>query len=143
MGTQTHEAVCCHSKIRSLLHFSKHFFKMPPLKPPLLQTENPLSPSDSFTSTEFSGTPGDSSTMADPLVNVLERVHLGSNNEADNWIDDILDLQRPRKRIKQDQEELKRLLEEKYLTPSTSFSPEWLNKLQQYEFLAALRGTIS
>ncbi|TVY37961.1 putative ATP-dependent RNA helicase [Lachnellula subtilissima] len=104
---------------------------MPPPKPPLLKNEDPLSPSDRYTSTEFNGTAGDSSVMEDPLVSALERVHLGSSNEADNWIDDILDLQRPRKRIKQDQEELKRELEEKFLTPSTSFSPEWLNKLQQ------------
>lgn len=70
--------------------------------------------------------------MEDSLVNALERVHLGaSNEEADNWIDDILDLQRPRKRVKQDSEALKLSLEQKFLTPSTKFSPEWLNKLQQ------------
>jgi antiviral helicase SKI2 len=73
--------------------------------------------------------------MADSLVESLERVHLDSNSgddTADDWIDSILDSQRPRKRVKQDPEELKRSLEEKYLTPSTSFSTEWLNKLQQY-----------
>ncbi|EPE35389.1 P-loop containing nucleoside triphosphate hydrolase [Glarea lozoyensis ATCC 20868] len=72
--------------------------------------------------------------MADSLVDSLERVHLDSNpgdDTTDDWIDSILDSQRPRKRVKQDPEDLKRSLEEKYLTPSTSFSTEWLNKLQQ------------
>ena len=133
----------CHQNIRSLLSILATSFEMPPPEPPLLKNDNLLSPSDSYTSTEFNGTAGDSSVMADPLVSALERVHLGSSNEADNWIDDILDLQRPRKRIKQDQEELKRELEEKFLTPSTSFSPEWLNKLQQYGFHHSLRGKIS
>ncbi len=71
--------------------------------------------------------------MTDDLVSALERVHLSSEhaNVADDWIDSILDEQRPRKRIRQDREALKHELEEKFLTPSTSFSTEWLNKLQQ------------
>jgi antiviral helicase SKI2 len=72
--------------------------------------------------------------MADSLVSAMERVQLSSStpdSTADDWIDHILDSQRPRKRIKQDKEALKLELEEKYLTPSTSFSTEWLNKLQQ------------
>jgi antiviral helicase SKI2 len=72
--------------------------------------------------------------MADSLVSALEKVQLGQVDLADredNWIDHILDEQRPRKRIKQDPEELKLELEQKFLTPPTSFSTEWLNKLQQ------------
>jgi antiviral helicase SKI2 len=72
--------------------------------------------------------------MANSLVGALERVQLSSStleSTADDWIDHILDSQRPGKRIKQDEEALKLELEEKYLTPSTSFSTEWLNKLQQ------------
>jgi antiviral helicase SKI2 len=72
--------------------------------------------------------------MDDSLVAALEDIRLSSStsaNTANDWIDHILDSQRPRKRIKQDPEALKLSLEEKYLTPSTSFSPEWLNKLQQ------------
>ena len=72
--------------------------------------------------------------MADKLIDALERVHLDSKSTddlADDWIDQILDQRQPRKRIKQDNEALKRELEEKYLTPSASFSTEWLNKLQQ------------
>lgn len=72
--------------------------------------------------------------MTADLVDALERVHLSilkADDLADDWIDSILDEQRPRKRVKQDSEVLKRELEEKYLTPSTKFSNEWLNKLQQ------------
>ena len=72
--------------------------------------------------------------MADSLVEALERVALNRtalDDVEDNWIDHVLDEQRPRKRVKQDPEELKRELEKKYLTPPTSFSNEWLNKLQQ------------
>ena len=73
--------------------------------------------------------------MAEELVKALEGVHISSNSSAheeDNWIDGILDLQRPRKRVKQNPEDLKKELEQKYLTPSPSFSTPWLNKLQQY-----------
>jgi antiviral helicase SKI2 len=75
-----------------------------------------------------------SDIMVDSLVSALERVRLESisgDAGADDWIDHILEERRPRKRAKQDQEELKRELEQKYLTPSTSFSTEWLNNLQQ------------
>lgn len=71
--------------------------------------------------------------MADSLIEALKRVHISSSDAlADDWIDGILDSTRPRKRIKQSPEALKASLEQKYLTPSTSFSTEWLNKLQQY-----------
>ena len=73
--------------------------------------------------------------MTDSLISALERVRLEnctSDGLADDWIDSILDEQRPRKRIKEDQGQLRHHLEQKYLTPSTSFSQEWLNRLQQY-----------
>jgi hypothetical protein len=72
--------------------------------------------------------------MADSLISALEKVHLetcASDGLADDGIDCVLDEQRPRKRIKKDQNQLKRDLEQKYLTPLTSFSQEWLNRLQQ------------
>ena len=72
--------------------------------------------------------------MADGLASALEKPHRSDaaiQDKEDNWIDHILDEQRPRKRTKQDSEELKRELERKFLTPSTSFSTDWLNKLQQ------------
>ena len=66
------------------------------------------------------------------LASALEKLHLSAAETADDWIDRALEeQQRPRKRIKPDQEDLKRELEQKYLTPSRSFSSEWLNKLQQ------------
>ena len=66
------------------------------------------------------------------LVNALEKLRLSAADTADDWIDHVLEeQQQPRKRMKQDQEELKRELEQKFLTPSKSFSPEWLNRLQQ------------
>jgi len=73
-------------------------------------------------------------SMSEGLVSALEKVHISASTqdpEADDWIDHILEEQRPRKRVKQSSEDLKRELEQKYLTPSSSFSPEWLNKLQQ------------
>lgn len=71
--------------------------------------------------------------MADALADSLQKVHLGSTagSRDDAWIDSILDQQGPRKRVKQDPDELKAELERKFLTPSTSFSSAWLNKLQQ------------
>jgi antiviral helicase SKI2 len=73
--------------------------------------------------------------MADGLVSALESLHLQSQslqtNNDDEWLDSILDSPRPPKRVKQDKEELKRSLEQNYLTPSTTFSTEWLNRLQQ------------
>lgn len=38
---------------------------------------------------------------------------------------------RPRKRARQDVEDLKAELERDFLTPSPRFSPEWLNRLQR------------
>ncbi|KAH8589712.1 NUC185 domain-containing protein [Bisporella sp. PMI_857] len=72
--------------------------------------------------------------MADSLVSALERVHLDSgaaDGTTDDWIDHVLEQQLPRKRVKLDPEDIKKELEQKYLTPSTKFSTEWLNRLQQ------------
>lgn len=38
---------------------------------------------------------------------------------------------RPRKRTRQTAEDLKTSLETDFLTPSSQFSPEWLNRLQR------------
>jgi hypothetical protein len=102
---------------------------MPPPGPPRLKIESQAQSADGVQLAQFSD---GVKISTDPLVSALEKVHLGAKDEdADNWIDEILDLQRPRKRVKQDQEELKRSLEKNFLTPSATFSPEWLNKLQQ------------
>lgn len=73
--------------------------------------------------------------MASKLSEAMQRLQLddgdvGVGLKAGN-IDDILFEQAPRKRRKQDPDELKAELEKKYLSPSTTFSTEWLNKLQQ------------
>ncbi|KAI0196352.1 DSHCT domain-containing protein [Astrocystis sublimbata] len=66
------------------------------------------------------------------LVEAMQRLHVANTAVADDFnIDDLLFQQRPRKRTKQDPDQLKAELEAKYLTPSSTFSPEWLNRLQQ------------
>jgi hypothetical protein len=71
--------------------------------------------------------------MAEALISALKKVQIGTEGQpdSDDWIDSILDEQRPRKRMKQEPEDLKLELEQKYLAPSTTFSNAWLNKLQQ------------
>ncbi|PBP26654.1 DSHCT domain-containing protein [Diplocarpon rosae] len=72
--------------------------------------------------------------MAESLVSALEKVHLPvseTEDTAEDWIDHVLEEQRPLKRATQSPEDLKRELERKFFTPSASFSAEWLNKLQQ------------
>lgn len=72
--------------------------------------------------------------MADELQDALEKLHINSNaapDDDDDWLDSVLASERPRKRVKQDPEDLKKDLEQNYLTPSPSFSTPWLNKLQQ------------
>jgi antiviral helicase SKI2 len=71
-------------------------------------------------------------SMAD-LAQALEEVHLaaaGVGDHDDDWLDSILDEQRPRKRTKISKDALKQALEDEFLTPSTSFSTQWLNDLQ-------------
>jgi hypothetical protein len=60
--------------------------------------------------------------------------------ESDNWIDSVLDERRPRKRAKPTEDELRKQLEEDFLTPSHAFSTEWLNKLQQYIIVSHVLG---
>lgn len=66
--------------------------------------------------------------MASDLAKATQGLSL--ENDAFN-IDDILFEQRPRKRVKQNVLELRTHLEDKFLTPTTEFSPIWLNRLQQ------------
>ena len=68
--------------------------------------------------------------MASHLSEAMQRLHL-DEEENDGTIDDILFRQIPRKRRRQDPEELRADLEKQYLSPSTKFSAEWLNRLQQ------------
>ncbi|KAL1864658.1 hypothetical protein VTK73DRAFT_5742 [Phialemonium thermophilum] len=73
--------------------------------------------------------------MASSLPEAMSRVRLDAGSdeaaEGENGIDDILFRRTPRKRRKQDPAGLKSELEKAYLLPSTTFSTEWLNRLQQ------------
>jgi hypothetical protein len=61
------------------------------------------------------------------------------NNTEETTIDDLL-VEAPcrgkRKRTQPavDRDQLRRNLEEEFLRPSTTFSPEWLNRFQQYAY---------
>ncbi len=70
-------------------------------------------------------------TMASELNEVMQRLSLA---DTVSCIDDILFQQAPRKRQKWDPSKLKTELENKYLSPSTTFSTEWLNRLQPCVF---------
>ncbi|KAI5778902.1 NUC185 domain-containing protein [Geopyxis carbonaria] len=63
------------------------------------------------------------------LVDAMKQVSL-AETDPDQWIDGILEERRPRKRVKPSEDEIRNALEDEFLTPSHSFSTEWLNKLQ-------------
>ena len=67
--------------------------------------------------------------MDNDLSDILEKLSLASEKLQDN-IDDILDQAKPRKRIRKSPEEIKDNLEREFLTPSTTFSSAWLDRLQ-------------
>ena len=72
--------------------------------------------------------------MGDLLAKSIAKLDINAaprDTEDDTWIDSILDHAPPRKRVRQDPDELRFQLEQKYLAPSTSFSQAWLNRLQQ------------
>ncbi|KAK3311572.1 NUC185 domain-containing protein [Chaetomium strumarium] len=69
--------------------------------------------------------------MASELSEAMQRLHLGDDASFDA-IDDILDSTAPREPQQQDDlDQLRVELEQKYLSPSTTFSTQWLDKLQQ------------
>ena len=71
--------------------------------------------------------------MSEDLVRSVERLRLDTASfvNDDTSIDDILFDKRPRKKKHESVEEIKAKIERGFLTPSTSFGPDWLNKLQQ------------
>ena len=69
--------------------------------------------------------------MASSLIDAVERLHLGSDQNDFETIDDLLNAERPRKKRRKSLESVKGELEESFLTPPTSFDVDWLNKLQQ------------
>ncbi|GAB1312442.1 Antiviral helicase ski2 [Madurella fahalii] len=68
--------------------------------------------------------------MASDLSDAMQGLHVDGNASFD-VIDDLLDKKVARAPRKHDADELRAELEAKYLSPSTTFSTEWLNKLQQ------------
>ncbi|MCJ1414142.1 hypothetical protein MMC32_000467 [Xylographa parallela] len=72
--------------------------------------------------------------MSTDLVRALENIHFSSRKQShgdDECIDVFLTKSRPRKRARKASEQIKQDLEEEILKPSTTFSTEWLNKLQE------------
>ncbi|KAK3372183.1 NUC185 domain-containing protein [Podospora didyma] len=69
--------------------------------------------------------------MATDLSAAMARLHLGDDDCDFDAIDELLDRQTVRQPRTVDPDELKASLEDKYLSPSTTFSTEWLNRLQQ------------
>lgn len=62
----------------------------------------------------------------------LARLHIYERDATDDhFIDGILDKAASQRKRIQDPDELKAYLEKKYLSPSQTFSTEWLNRLQQ------------
>lgn len=80
--------------------------------------------------------------MAETLAESMSKLQLATDADSndDEWIDSILDIAPPRRKQAQDTEEMKRELEAKYLTPSTTFSEPWLNRLQQYAIPSLIPG---
>ncbi|QDS75726.1 hypothetical protein FKW77_008181 [Venturia effusa] len=65
------------------------------------------------------------------LPEAIAKLQLGGSTSNDeDWIDGVLNEQRPRKRTKPSKASLKHALEQEFLTPSTAFNTQWLNKLQ-------------
>lgn len=81
--------------------------------------------------------------MSEDLCEALNRVQLSAdaldNNELDAWIENEktaeggeLSKRSPQVHTQQSPEELKKELEKEFLTPSTKFNAQWLNRLQRY-----------
>jgi len=66
--------------------------------------------------------------MDSDLAEAVRRLRL--DKTVDN-IDDVLFKRVPRKRKQRDPDEVRAELEKKYLTPPTTFSTAWLDRLQQ------------
>ena len=67
--------------------------------------------------------------MANNILKAVKALRI--SNDENFCIDDILSERRPRKKEQKPLEAVKTELEETFLKPPTSFSTEWLNKLQQ------------
>ncbi len=72
--------------------------------------------------------------MKTELLNAVKGLQLndGDNQDQSFSIDEMLKESRSKKQQRKAPDALKKELEDSFLNPPTSFSPEWLNKLQQY-----------
>ena len=71
--------------------------------------------------------------MSREVLDAVERLRISTNaakDSAEVSNDERLHESRPRKRQRPSAGELKAQLEADFLNPSTTFEPEWLNKLQ-------------
>lgn len=71
--------------------------------------------------------------MAADLIEAVNALHVSEDQSHHDFecIDELLTEQRPKKRRRKSLESMKKELEQAFLQPPTSFSTEWLNKLQQ------------
>lgn len=85
--------------------------------------------------------------MVDSLAATLSQLRLDVQHLSGPAFDariaeeenDTFENHRPRKRSRHDKEDLKADLEREFLTPSPTFSPDWLNRLQRSaRFMIAL-----
>jgi antiviral helicase SKI2 len=68
----------------------------------------------------------------DQLNGAFRRLSVAAKGiDDDTWIDNVLDERQARKRPKRSKDQLKRELQDEFLSPSTSFSTYWLNQLQR------------
>lgn len=66
------------------------------------------------------------------LAEHLEELCLSAGNTSSpDWIDSFANEQRPPKRQRKTKDDIKKELENEFLTPSRSFNTQWLNRLQQ------------
>ena len=68
--------------------------------------------------------------MDPKLLEAVWRLRIKSE-DGEDCIDAPLHEQRPQKRKRPSPAELKKQLEDEFLTPPTAFSLEWLNKVQE------------
>jgi antiviral helicase SKI2 len=80
--------------------------------------------------------PTDFRKMSEELSEAVGKLQLQEQEKDDSHItniDGFLDSGRPRKKQRQSLNDLRNQLEQEFLTPSARFSPQWLNRLQQYD----------
>lgn len=78
--------------------------------------------------------------MAESLASTLAQLNLNAQSLSGSAFDARLieeengtfDNPQPRKKTRQNEDDLKTELEADFLTPSATFSPEWLNRLQRF-----------